>query len=345
VLAAAVLAACGGPTDPAAFPLPPGAARFDPPPVYARWWAQVEACSGLRGDLAAYTWYAVPGAVPHRSGPVAGYADPWNRRAVLADRYREDGAGVRHEMLHLLLGVAFADVEPARQHPPAYFQGRCEGVVDCAADGCADDRGAPPPLAPAGAPTLPVSALDVRVDVEPAAPSRSAADPWFAVVVRVTNPTGGPVWVPLEGAEPGSAPGLTVAGFGYRIGPPGSEASWEGAVRAAPSARVSFLAGQTRQYVVEANAAPAASGLGLISSPVRHRPPAYCTQRLPSRGSSAGERRARCRCWSGPPSSPPHSCRVGHGCAARRVAREYCGRGPDADAPRLRRASASGGAW
>jgi hypothetical protein len=204
VLAAAVLAACGGPTDPAAFPLPPGAARFDPPPVYARWWAQVEACSGLRGDLAAYTWYAVPGAVPHRSGPVAGYADPWNRRAVLADRYREDGAGVRHEMLHLLLGVAFAEVEPARQHPPAYFQGRCEGVVDCAADGCADDRGAPPPLAPAGAPTLPVSALDVRVDVEPAAPSRSAADPWFAVVVRVTNPTGGPVWVPLEGAEPGA---------------------------------------------------------------------------------------------------------------------------------------------
>jgi hypothetical protein len=257
VLAAAVLAACGGPTDPAAFPLPPGAARFDPPPVYARWWAQVEACSGLRGDLAAYTWYAVPGAVPHRSGPVAGYADPWNRRAVLADRYREDGAGVRHEMLHLLLGVAYADVEPARQHPPAYFQGRCEGVVDCAADGCADDRGAPPPLAPAGAPTLPVSALDVRVDVEPAAPSRSAADPWFAVVVRVTNPTGGPVWVPLEGAEPGgaAAPGLPVAGFGYRIGPPDSEASWEGAVRAAPSARVSFLAGQTRQYVVDVNAA------------------------------------------------------------------------------------------
>src|SRR5687767_13898568 len=56
--AAVGLAACSSLVDP---DLPVNARQFTPPPVYARWWAMTQACSGLSGDLASVSWYVVPG--------------------------------------------------------------------------------------------------------------------------------------------------------------------------------------------------------------------------------------------------------------------------------------------
>ncbi|HEY0779780.1 MAG TPA: hypothetical protein VGD56_17565, partial [Gemmatirosa sp.] len=112
-------------TDPA---LPAGATRLTPPPVYARWWAMTEACSGLRRDLGAVDWYVTTGAPSISDGhqsDLGGYYSPASNRIVLADTAALDGATIRHEMLHALLGPAVAG------HPRAQFLGRCAGVVHC----------------------------------------------------------------------------------------------------------------------------------------------------------------------------------------------------------------------
>ena len=253
------LAACRGVTDAAPPALPPGAVAFAPPPVYARWWALTAACAGRPADAAlagAVTWYVVPGAavIPSAGRDAAGFASPRERLVVLAGRYREDGAVVRHEMLHLFL-------PEAANHPPAYFQDRCAGVVICPPVGCADE-GAPPAAAPADAPSAPASALDVRVEVTPAsagaaalAPGAPGDDPWLTVVVSVTNPGAGPVWVPLE-PSPGQSPTAPeVGGFGYEVAMPGGAAPFESAWFVVPRGRVAFAAGQTRRQVFDVNAA------------------------------------------------------------------------------------------
>ncbi len=61
VVAAAAAAGGGGCRSLVDPPLPAGAVRFAPPPVYARWWALVEACAGVRGDPGAVAWHVVPG--------------------------------------------------------------------------------------------------------------------------------------------------------------------------------------------------------------------------------------------------------------------------------------------
>lgn len=211
LLLAHLAAAC---RDVAAPPLPSGAVRLAAPAVYARWWAQAEACSGLTGDLGAIAWYVVPGAdsVPlpdHRD--VAGYWNSADDRIVLAGRVARDGGTVRHEMLHALLRVG--------GHPPAYFQGRCDGWVDCPDVGCADE-GTLPPAAPADAPVLPSSALPITVEVLPAVVNRVPGDSGVTVVVRVTNPRPVPVWVELASPYNCASCG-EYNGFGFNLNSPG----------------------------------------------------------------------------------------------------------------------------
>lgn len=203
-----------GATDP---PLPADAVRVTPPAVYARWWAQTEVCSGLTGDLAAVQWYVVPGAdsVPRGAGrrDAAAYWSSASNRVVLASHVARDGGTVRHEMLHALLGPA------ATGHPPAYFQGRCDGWVECPAVGCADE-GSPPPAAPADAAVLPASALPISVELLPSVVRRVPGDSGVTVVVRVTNPRPEPVWVEL--ASPFQCePCADYNGFGFNLDSPG----------------------------------------------------------------------------------------------------------------------------
>ena len=99
---AAVLAllagiSCGRLVDP---PLPADAALFVPPPVYARWWAMVEECSGLRGSLDKIQWYSAPEELsnPDNSGDrVEAYWSRASNRIVLSRNRTIDGAVVRHE--------------------------------------------------------------------------------------------------------------------------------------------------------------------------------------------------------------------------------------------------------
>lgn len=241
-----------------AAPLPVSAVRFTPPPVYARWWAITEGCSGRTGDFAAYSWYVVPGhSVPDgRVRNVAAYADVVGRRMVFAASWRDDGGTVRHEMLHALLGPAYASGDLAHQHPPAYFQGRCAGVVDCPEIGCGD-AGPAPVTAPANAPTLPLSAVDIRVDLLSNPVSRTGADNFVSLIVRVTNPSTGPVWVPLE-ATPDLRPPY-VHWYGFRIVPAGqrvpiadlTRTDSAGMVTSDSIRRVPFAARQTREWVID----------------------------------------------------------------------------------------------
>ena len=41
---------------------PPGATVLTPPPVFTRWWAMTEACSGITRDMSAVTWYVTTGS-------------------------------------------------------------------------------------------------------------------------------------------------------------------------------------------------------------------------------------------------------------------------------------------
>ena len=238
--AAAWVGACRTPADPADWA---GAVPLAPPPPYRMWWAVTEACSGLRGDFAAVRWAAVPDAasLPGASdGRVASWAARGNQ-VTLAGASVLDGATVRHEMLHALLR--------APGHPPAYFRGRCGGVVACE-DGRCEREGAPEPVPPADAPAIPASALRVSVEVAPATgfPHETAGTGgWAVVVVRATNALPRAAWVDLA-HTPGTAE-ASAYGFGYvrREGPEGLGTGGDGVTEVVPGRRLGFGAGETKQ--------------------------------------------------------------------------------------------------
>src|SRR4051794_17852515 len=88
-------------------PLPRDADEFTPSPLYALWWSDVEACSGLTRPISEVRWYTVP---YHQATQTAatpdGYYDFDFSRIVLLDGVLLDGVLVRHEMLHALIGKA-----------------------------------------------------------------------------------------------------------------------------------------------------------------------------------------------------------------------------------------------
>lgn len=259
ILVAAWLGTLGCRDATGPLPLPAGATPYVAPAVYARWWAQTAACSGLRGDLSAYRWYAVPGEVLTLPGGrrAAAYSQVSDRRIIVAERFREDGSVVRHEMLHALLGTTEGEGHAA--HPPIYFQGRCEGWVACPAVGCLDAGPSPYRVADA-APVRSVAGLDIRTDVTPVAVSRTGADPWLTVVVSVSYPEPLGVWVPLESPPDQSPTTAEVGGFGYAITDPTGQFTFEGVWGLVPRARVPFAPGHTRRFVVDVNAATFPAG-------------------------------------------------------------------------------------
>jgi hypothetical protein len=273
--AAVALAGCRGLTDP---PLPAGAERFAPPPVYARWWAMVEACAGETRPLGDVAWYRAPGAssVPAgRGGAVTGY---WSRpgdRIVLAGFYAEDGGLVRHEMLHALVRE--------RGHPRDVFLGRCAGVAPCQ-DECVRDAG-PAPAADPAAVRVPPSALEVTAEVSPPAPDRAADDGHFTLTVRVRNPAPRPVLVSLPAAGASGAD----QGLRYEY-----EVSWArgrrfGGAGIDDPTGPGFAAGEARVYVFDFSVAPAAAaGVGRL--PGRGWTPALGPGRYALTGVYAGRR-------------------------------------------------------
>ena len=86
---------------------PNGLQRFDPPPIYEKWWAATKECSGLSGDYRKVEWYVVPGEMivaPTGEMGKAWWVEP--HRIYVATLWVKNEHLIRHEMLHELLQVA-----------------------------------------------------------------------------------------------------------------------------------------------------------------------------------------------------------------------------------------------
>ena len=201
LLAVASLLSCEYPTAPA---FPDDAVPFAPPERYALWWGMTEACSGRTGDLASVRWYVVPGVrtIVVNGKEYSGYWYGRPDRIVLAGESRFDGALVRHEMLHVLLGPV--------GHPRVPYLTSCNDIVACVGECETDAGGRPTPAA--DAPVLDPRDVGTRVDLVPAAPAESIDSGAIAVIVSITNPRAEPVWVRLTPQAPGDRVSHT---FGY----------------------------------------------------------------------------------------------------------------------------------
>ena len=189
-----LLAACGGdvPTSPPSLPF--GAIGFTPPAFYQTWWRLTEACSGRSSNMAAVSWYVVPGALFELDGQaVSGYSVARFNRIVLAGDVVSDGPSVRHEMLHQLLGGG------VNGHPRSQFLGSCGGTVYCSSS-CIRDGGSAPGPVP-GAIKLSSGDLDVSVEVVPENPSMTNEDGRIAMTVLAANRSGQPAEVALPGND------------------------------------------------------------------------------------------------------------------------------------------------
>jgi len=93
---------------------PAGARPYAPPDAYHAWWAEIEACARLTGDLNAIAWYEVPGsryACPGYSRGCAGWWRP-PHTIYMAQASVKERRPVQHEMLHDLLQRS--------DHPPVF---------------------------------------------------------------------------------------------------------------------------------------------------------------------------------------------------------------------------------
>ena len=159
---------------------PDGARRYQPSIRYKGWWQAVEACSGRTGLLGAIRWYtAGDETIPYTIDGVNGIAYRGDVPViVIAARHVNDGAVVRHEMLHVLLD--------RDGHPGEYFVQRCGGVVECE-DACLREAGYPT-APPSPDTTVAVRELETTVHAYPDTVSLTADSGWVTVVVEARNP-------------------------------------------------------------------------------------------------------------------------------------------------------------
>lgn len=191
-------------------PLPPSAERFSPPSVYGRWWSMTQACSGMMASFGAIEWYIVPSVqlFPHDGQDVAGYYDSRRNRIVLAQAGQLDGPLVRHEMLHAINGLP--------GHPRSQFLGRCGGVVVCPAT-CIADAGAPP-VPGSAVRRVPPESLQIAVQVDPAQPTASTNQGYFATIVTALNDRPDSVVVVLPGPSDAGPPVAFRFDWQYKLG-------------------------------------------------------------------------------------------------------------------------------
>jgi hypothetical protein len=223
------LSACGWLTA----PLPSGALAFVPPPVYARWWAMTEACSGEAGDFTAVHWYHISGNEFTWQGDLAGGL--WlssGDRIVLADSGVESGPVVRHEMLHALLRT--------RGHARDQFLGRCASMVECH-EACVRDAGRW--LAPGRYTLLSPDSFVVSQQIT-LLPHEADGARWLTVEVSAQNPTSRAVLVatPQDWGIP--------RGFAFDVRPKG-QAGLSIEQPAHDSSRIYFAPKETKRWLYE----------------------------------------------------------------------------------------------
>jgi hypothetical protein len=95
------------------------ATKVEPSAQYVAWWNELEACSGLSGDVHAAAFYVFPNDSTIQVGSESywGYWIKNGNRIVLAGARADSEKLVKHEEMHALLQSAL--------HPPAYFNGPC----------------------------------------------------------------------------------------------------------------------------------------------------------------------------------------------------------------------------
>ena len=224
-------------------PLPGTAQPFTAPPVFARWWAMTAECSGASTAMTDVKWFVVPGvSLFWRAGSVInGYWSREDNAIVLAQGAIDDGAVVRHEMLHAM--------QREGRHLRRDFVEHCGGVVSCLSV-CLEAAGEGP-VPNAALAVVPSDLMPVEVTIDPAV-SEGPVDGRFTVTVSVRNPRADSVVVPLPGSSPGSAPGfrfeLTNGTFGVANG-----IAWRG------SAPMVFGPGETRRAVFDIRVADGAN--------------------------------------------------------------------------------------
>ncbi len=192
VAAVAFATACDPIVDPA---LPTTATLFVPPPVYEKWWAMTETCSGVPRPLEDVAWFLVPGVSSFQLNKeaVSGYWTQGSNRVVLAGASRLDGSVVRHEMLHALIRTS--------GHPRSYFLGKCAGVVSCTPR-CVSDAGQFPSASVAAQPVL-ADSIDVSVALIPGTPTVAVDSGVFSMVITAHNRASHPVTVPSSSLNSG----------------------------------------------------------------------------------------------------------------------------------------------
>ena len=234
-----ILGAC----ELATAPFPDGAVAFDAPAVYAQWWSLTEQCSGLTGDFSKIRWYVVPDVADlpfNGESSVGGIWYPQGNRIVLASEQQLAGDLVRHEMLHALLKTG--------GHPRTAFVNHCEGTVVCFNE-C---LGPVPPPDP-HADSIPPSALQIQINVTPAAPSSEVNDGNFMMIVSVTNTAPSPVIAKLP---PSSDAGPPVA-YSYDISGSSGRAFFSLPTDYPEMAR--FSSHQTKHFIFDFHIVPVAT--------------------------------------------------------------------------------------
>ena len=118
-LLAALLVGCGHPLQPSEAIDLSKAVQIAPSAQYITWWNELEACSGLSGDIHAVSFYVLPNDTTVKVGNESywGYWIEAGDRIVLAGPWTNNEKLVKHEEMHALLQSPL--------HPPAYFQGPC----------------------------------------------------------------------------------------------------------------------------------------------------------------------------------------------------------------------------
>ena len=207
-------------------PLPADAERFAPPAIYRRWWAMTEACSGRTGNFASVRWYSVPGDEVDDGGkPATAYWQQSANRVVITVPNVDNGAVVRHEMLHALIR--------APGHPRSQFLGRCASVVRFG-ESVPNEGWFHPP---SGYLLLPTESLQVAAQAQ-LLPREADGQRWLAVHVSATNPRSVPVLAEVRGG-PAVYQTFTMNG----------PISWS--VDEADSSKFYFKPGETKEWLFE----------------------------------------------------------------------------------------------
>ncbi len=90
---------------------------YDAPPIYRQWYAELEACSGLKGDFDAIRFFTAE-SITEGGEQRRGYWTP-RHKITLQDNMVEPVFAwlIKHEMMHDLLNSG--------AHPAHYFDGAC----------------------------------------------------------------------------------------------------------------------------------------------------------------------------------------------------------------------------